>query len=71
MLFQSESAECGLACIGMVLNHYGRHIDMAALRAQNGLSLKGVTLRQLIEVARCHGLVSRPLRLELKELKQL
>lgn len=71
MLFQSESAECGLACIGMVLNHYGRHIDMAALRAQNGLSLKGVTLRQLIEGARCHGLVSRPLRLELKELKQL
>ncbi len=68
---QSEAAECGLACMSMVLAHHGRHIDLASLRSQNSLSLKGATLRNLIEMAGRYGLVSRPLRLELDELGEL
>jgi len=70
-VFQSEAAECGLASIGMVLAHHGRRLDLATLRGQNSLSLKGATLQHLIEVAGRYGLVSRPLRLELEELGEL
>ncbi len=71
LILQSEAAECGLACIAMVLNNYGRHLDLATLRSENSLSLKGATLQQLIEVAGRYGLVSRPLRLEIDELGEL
>ncbi|WP_413975303.1 peptidase domain-containing ABC transporter [Stenotrophomonas acidaminiphila] len=71
LIRQSEAAECGLACMSMVLAHHGRHIDLASLRSQNSLSLKGATLRNLIEMAGRYGLVSRPLRLELDELGEL
>lgn len=57
--------------MSMVLAHHGRHIDLASLRSQNSLSLKGATLRNLIEMAGRYGLVSRPLRLELDELGEL
>ncbi|MFT4179728.1 MAG: peptidase domain-containing ABC transporter [Thermomonas sp.] len=71
VIHQSEAAECGLACVAMVLAHHGRHLDLATLRSQNSLSLKGATLQHLIEVAGRYGLVSRPLRLELDELGEL
>lgn len=70
-VIQSEAAECGLACLAMILSHHGRHIDLATLRSQNGMSLKGATLQQLIDVAGRHALLARPLRLDLNELDQL
>ncbi|MGN7832925.1 peptidase domain-containing ABC transporter [Pseudoxanthomonas sp. 22568] len=70
-IIQSEAAECGLACLAMILAHHGRHIDLATLRGQNGMSLKGATLQQLIDVAGRQGLLARPLRLELAEIDQL
>ncbi|MCL6713515.1 peptidase domain-containing ABC transporter [Pseudomonas sp. R2.Fl] len=70
-IIQSEAAECGLACLAMILAHHSRHIDLATLRGQNGMSLKGATLQQLIDVAGRQGLLARPLRLELAEIDQL
>lgn len=70
-VLQSEAAECGLACMAMVLSRHGRHLDLATLRSQNSLSLKGATLQNLIEIAGRYGLVSRPLRLDLEELGEL
>lgn len=70
-IVQSEATECGLACLAMILAHHGRHVDLATLRSQNGLSLKGATLQQLVGIAGQHGLLTRPLRLELAEIDQL
>lgn len=70
-IMQAEAAECGLACLAMVLAYHGRHVDLTTLRSQNYLSLKGMTLHQLVEVAGRQSLVSRPLRLELDELGDL
>jgi len=55
----------------MVLAHHGCHIELSALREHSGTSLKGMDLPRLMKVAGRHGLVSRPLRLELDELKDL
>lgn len=68
---QSEAAECGLACLAMVLGWHGHHTSLIELRRRFPLSLRGATLAQLMDFARASGLSSRPLRLELEELGQL
>ena len=68
---QSESSECGLACLSMVASHFGHHTDLAELRRKFSISLKGATLAQLMRHAAAMHLSSRPLRLELDELSEL
>ena len=70
-ILQTESSECGLACLAMVASHFGHHADLADLRRQFSISLKGATLTQIMRHAMAMQLASRPLRLELEELAQL
>lgn len=71
VLLQSETAECGLACLGMVAGWHGLHTDLATMRARFPQSLKGMSLPQLIACAERLELRARPVRLELDELRQL
>ena len=32
MIFQNEMAECGLACLAMIANYYGKFSDIRTLR---------------------------------------
>lgn len=70
-LLQTESSECGLACLAMVASHYGHHTDLPDLRRKFSISLKGATLAQLVRYAAAMQLSTRPLRLELDELSKL
>ncbi|MDF3127024.1 peptidase domain-containing ABC transporter [Rheinheimera sp. 1928-s] len=71
IIYQSEAAECGLACLAMVAGAYGYKTDMASLRQRYPLSLKGLTLQHLMQLADNLGLAGRALRLEPEELAQL
>src|SRR5690349_15038220 len=71
MLRQTEAAECGLACLAMVASYHGHRIDLNTLRRRHPVSLKGVTLRGLMQVAGQLELAARPLRFELEHLGQL
>jgi ATP-binding cassette subfamily B protein RaxB len=71
MIRQSEAAECGLACLAMIAGYYGHHIELTTLRRRFTLSLKGIRLGQIIEMAQTLGLACRPLRLDLDELSRL
>lgn len=71
MIRQSESSECGLACLAMISGYYGQHIDLPSLRRRFSTSLKGITLARLIGIAQTLGLACRPLRLEIDELSRL
>jgi ATP-binding cassette, subfamily B, bacterial CvaB/MchF/RaxB len=71
VVLQSESAECGLACLSMVAAFHGQHWDMPTLRRKFSLSLRGVDLVRVIEIAARLGLQGRPLRLELQDLHRL
>jgi ATP-binding cassette subfamily B protein RaxB len=55
----------------MVASFYGYHTELADLRRQFSISLKGATLAQLMRHASSLQLSTRPLRLELDELDQL
>src|SRR3954451_9047965 len=70
-ILQTEAAECGLACLAMVAGFHGHGIDLNTLRRRYPVSLKGVTLRGLIQVANQMQLACRPLRFELEALSQL
>jgi ATP-binding cassette, subfamily B, bacterial CvaB/MchF/RaxB len=68
---QTEAAECGLACLAMISSYHGHRIDLNTLRRRHPVSLKGVTLRALIQVASQMHFACRPLRFELGQLRQL
>ncbi len=55
----------------MVASYYGHRIDLNTLRRQHQMSLNGITLKSLMEVARHLSLTSRAVRIELEELVRL
>ncbi|MGC2695239.1 MAG: peptidase domain-containing ABC transporter [Candidatus Angelobacter sp.] len=68
MVFQTEAAECGLACLAMIAGYHNAQIDLPALRRRFSLSLRGATLAHIIRFASALDLTGRPLRVELEEL---
>ncbi len=68
---QSEAAECGLACMATIAEHYGFHTNLVEMRLQFPLSLKGVKLSQLMGIGRRLGFQVRAVRLEMDGLPQL
>lgn len=68
---QIETAECGLACLSMILGYYKGDSDLFTLRCQYGVSSRGVNLQNLIDISKSLGFITRPLSLELDEVKQL
>jgi len=71
LIHQTESSECGLACLAMICGHYCKNVDLITLRQQFNLSTRGTTLSGMTGIAEHLGLVTRPLSLELGELSAL
>ena len=71
VVLQTEAAECGLACLAMVAGYYGLRTDLSTMRRRFSVSMKGATLKNLIEIARALQLASRPLKLDLEHLAAL
>jgi ATP-binding cassette subfamily B protein RaxB len=68
---QSEATECGLACLATIAGHHGCNVDLRALRQRFPVSLKGVTLAQLMRHAARLNLSTRALRCEPEDLGKL
>lgn len=68
---QTETSECGLACLAMVAGFHGSHTDLLTLREWSGLSARGSTLASLISVAGEMHLAARALSLDLDSLREL
>ncbi|MDA5543484.1 MULTISPECIES: peptidase domain-containing ABC transporter [Yersinia] len=71
VMMQTEATECGLACMAMVAGYYGLNMDLQALRKHYQVSLKGMSLRDLIVLADRLSLGSRPVRADLGSVRQL
>jgi ABC-type bacteriocin/lantibiotic exporter with double-glycine peptidase domain len=70
-IHQAAATECGLACLAMIASYHGRQSDLNTLRREYPVSLKGATLRTVMETAARLGLAGRPLRLEIGHLRSL
>jgi ATP-binding cassette, subfamily B, bacterial CvaB/MchF/RaxB len=71
VVMQTEAAECGIACLAMIAGYHGHRIDLGTLRRRHPVSLKGVTLKSLLKVARDLHFSCRALRLDLEHLSEL
>ncbi len=71
MIFQTEVAEWGLACVAIIVGYYGYTTDLLSLRKKFPISLKVNKLKDLIELSSKLNLSSRALKLNLEDLKYL
>lgn len=71
VIHQTETAQCGLACLAMICGHFGKNIDLISLRRKFNLSARGANLAGINGIAEQLGMVTRALSLELDELGAL
>jgi ATP-binding cassette, subfamily B, bacterial len=66
---QMETAECGLACICMLLRYHGRLAYLDELRTAHGFGRDGMSLAGIVKIARAEGLVASGFQLEPDSLR--
>ena len=70
-VLQFEATECGLACLAMILRHYGCQATVAELREHCGASRDGVTALALVRTAQRYGLRARGLAMKPADLRDV
>jgi ATP-binding cassette, subfamily B, bacterial len=65
---QMEAAECGVACLAMVLRSFGASYTLAELRARCDVGRDGVSAAKLFRAAQSLGLVVKATRVDLAGL---
>jgi ATP-binding cassette subfamily B protein RaxB len=71
VILQSEAPECGIACLAMVASYHGYLTDLSAMRVRLSPSLKGVTLKNVAQIAEGMGLTARGVQVPLEALGKL
>lgn len=71
VIYQNEVAECGYACLAMVLTHFGRATEPRELSAYRPISANGLTLMDLYDVAADFGLDVQAFRFEASHVTQI
>ncbi|MES2676013.1 MAG: peptidase domain-containing ABC transporter [Pseudomonadota bacterium] len=71
IIYQTESAECGLACLAMIAGYYGYETDLNSLRRRFSVSTQGMHLKHLADVAGQMDFTSRAIRADMEELDDL
>jgi ABC-type bacteriocin/lantibiotic exporter with double-glycine peptidase domain len=65
---QMAAADCGAACLAMVLTYYGKPVRLDEVRDAAGVGRDGVHAQALLQAARWFGLRGRGVRLEMDDL---
>jgi ATP-binding cassette subfamily B protein RaxB len=68
---QNEVSECGIACLVMISNYYGNHLDTQYFRSKNYSNIRGNSLGSLLDAANSVNLEGRALRLEPDQLGKI
>jgi len=68
---QLEMADCGAACLAMVLGYYGRHVSLDDIRRFTGSGRDGADVSLLLQAARSFGLEGFGAALDLDDLAKL
>ena len=68
---QMEDADCGAACLAMVLGYFGKRADLRELRDATGAGRDGVTALSIVNAARAYGLRARGVKADTGDLRHL
>ncbi|MGZ5106528.1 MAG: cysteine peptidase family C39 domain-containing protein, partial [Usitatibacter sp.] len=71
VILQSEAPECGIACLAMVASFYGHRTDLSAMRVRLSPSLKGITLKNVAQIAETMAMTARGVQVPLESLGKL
>ncbi|HEV3428262.1 MAG TPA: peptidase domain-containing ABC transporter [Paraburkholderia sp.] len=71
VIYQNEVAECGYACLAMVLSHFGRATEVRELSAYRPISANGLSLMDLYDVATDFGLEVQAFRFDASQVSQI
>ena len=67
-VLQMEAVECGAACLGMILAHYGRWVPLEVLRVDCGVSRDGANAAAVMRAARGYDLAAQGFRASREQL---
>ncbi|MDV3349489.1 peptidase domain-containing ABC transporter [Leptothoe sp. LEGE 181152] len=67
---QQSTADCGVACLAMVAQYWGKQISLNVLRELAGTSREGTSLKGLVRAAEKVGFETRPVRASLDRLHE-
>ena len=67
LILQDERAECGHACVAMISNFWGHHLDLYSIKSANNTSDRGITLLDITHLFERLGFVTRPIQVPLDE----
>ena len=68
---QAERADCGPACLAMVLRAYGKKVSLAEIKTRLQVGRHGVDAFTLLETAKAFGLTGRGVAASLEALRGL
>ena len=71
IVLQVHASECGAACLGSILGHFGRWVPLTELREKCEVSRDGSSAASIVRAARHYGLECSGLSLRADQLKRL
>ncbi len=70
-ILQMEKTECGAASLAMILAYYGKNVTLEEMRQDCSVSRNGVNAKNIVLVARLHGLNAKPIKIEVADAEEI